>query len=475
MDFADGDRDIIGRGLVAYNLQQVPMTQRELFISIDKKVVDENGTILAGCCGEVYCWNVACIDMLWVDERHRGRGLGARLLAEVEQAAMEENCSLIHLDTFDFQAKDFYLRHGYEVFGALEDCPEGHCRYYLKKKLRRSREMEYITLGKTGLKVSRLGFGGIPIQRLDAAAAKTLLNAVEAAGVNFIDSARGYTVSEELIGQAIEGRRDRFILATKSMARDKEGMAKDIETSLRNFRTDYIDLYQVHNPNLKHLEQITAPGGALEALLEAKTAGKIGHLGLTAHSAEVFGKALELDWVETVMFPYNIVETHGTELMERARAKNIGFINMKSLSGGAIEDARLALRFAAANPNVSVVLPGMYSPEEVEQNAAAVADTSPLTGGELEKVEALRQELGTSFCRRCGYCAPCTVGIDIPNHFVFHGYLSRYGLEDWARSRYAALSAHADDCVECGACEERCPYQLPIREMLKKVAADFAK
>ena len=127
--------------------------------------------------------------------------------------------------------------------------------------------MEYITLGKTGLKVSRLGFGGIPIQRLDAAAAKTLLNAVEAAGVNFIDSARGYTVSEELIGQAIEGRRDRFILATKSMARDKEGMAKDIETSLRNFRTDYIDLYQVHNPNLKHLEQITAPGGALEALL----------------------------------------------------------------------------------------------------------------------------------------------------------------------------------------------------------------
>ena len=335
--------------------------------------------------------------------------------------------------------------------------------------------MEYVTLGKTGLQVSRVGFGGIPIQRIDAEAAKNLLDAVEAAGINYIDSARGYTVSEELIGQAIEGRRDKFVLATKSMARDKAGMAADIETSLKNFRTDYIDLYQVHNPSLKHLEQVLAPGGALEALLEAKEAGKIGHLGLTAHSPEVFEKALELDWVETVMFPYNIVETQGADLMERAKAQNVGFINMKSLAGGAIEDARLAMRFAAANPNVTVVLPGMYSPDEVAQNMEAVSDPSPLTGGELAKVEVMRKELGTSFCRRCGYCAPCTVGIDIPNHFVFHGYLDRYGLQDWARSRYGALAAHADDCVECGACEERCPYHLPIREMLKKVAADFAK
>ena len=335
--------------------------------------------------------------------------------------------------------------------------------------------MEYVTLGKTGLRVSRLGLGGIPIQRVDAEAAKKLLDAVEAAGINFIDSARNYTVSEELIGQAIEGRRDKFVLATKAMTRDREGMAQDIETSLRNYRTDYIDLYQVHNPSLKQLEQINAPGGALEALLAAKEAGKIGHLGLTAHNPDVFRKALELDWVETVMFPYNIVEIQGAELMEQAKAKNVGFINMKSLSGGAIEDAHLALRFAAANPNVSVVLPGMYSPDEVAQNVAAVADASPLTAEELEKVEALRKELGTAFCRRCGYCAPCTVGIDIPNTFVFHGYLARYGLQDWARARYDVLPAHAGDCVECGACEEWCPYQLPIREMLKKIAADFGK
>ncbi len=333
--------------------------------------------------------------------------------------------------------------------------------------------MEYITLGKTGLRVSKMGFGGIPIQRVTAEEAKALLEAVESAGVNYIDTARGYTVSEELIGQAIEGRRDKFVLATKSMARDREAMAKDIETSLGNLRTDYIDLYQIHNPSVQQLEQVCAPGGALEALLEAKEAGRIGHLGLTAHSLEVFQRALELDWVETVMFPYNIVENQGADLMEQAAEKNVGFIGMKPLAGGAIEDAALALRYIAANPHVSVVIPGMYAPEEVAQNAAAVADAAPLSQAEQDRMEQIRKELGTSFCRRCNYCAPCTVGISIPNAFLFHGYLSRYGLADWARSRYEAMPAKAGDCVECGACEERCPYQLPIREMLKKTAADF--
>ena len=333
--------------------------------------------------------------------------------------------------------------------------------------------MEYVTLGKTGLRVSRMGLGGIPIQRVDAAGAAALLEAVEAAGINYIDTARGYTVSEELIGQAIEGRREKFILATKSMARTQEDMARDIETSLRNLRTDHIDLYQIHNPNLQQLEQVCAPGGAVEALQAAKAAGKIAHLGLTAHSLEVFQRGLELDWVETIMFPYNIVENQGTELMEQAAAKGVGFIDMKPLAGGAIEDAALALRFVLSNPHVSIVIPGMYEPQEVSQNAAAAGDSSPLSDEELGKMEQIRQELGTNFCRRCNYCAPCTVGISIPNAFLFHGYLSRYGLEGWARSRYEAMPAKAGDCVSCGACEERCPYQLPIREMLKRTAADF--
>ena len=333
--------------------------------------------------------------------------------------------------------------------------------------------MEYVTLGKTGLKVSRLGFGGIPIQRVDAEAAGKLLEAVRAAGITYIDTARGYTVSEELIGQAIEGHRDQFVLATKTMARDRDGMAKDIQTSLKNLRTDYIDLYQVHNPNLQQLEQVCAPGGALEALMEAKEAGKIGHLGLTAHSAEVFEKALDLPWVETIMFPYNLVETQGEALMAKAAEKNIAVIAMKPLAGGAIEDGRLALRYIRQNPNVTVLIPGMYCPEEVGKNVEAVSDASPLSTEEKARIEEIRQQLGTNFCRRCNYCAPCTVGIGIPNVFLFQGYLRRYGLGDWARDRYNAMAVKAGDCVECGACEERCPYHLPIREMMKAAAKDF--
>ena len=333
--------------------------------------------------------------------------------------------------------------------------------------------MQYVTLGKTGMKISRLGFGGIPIQRIDAAAAKELLEAVRAAGINYIDTARGYTVSEELIGQAIEGHRDEFILATKSMVRDREGMERDIGISLKNLRTDHIDLYQIHNPSPQQLDQVCAPGGALEALMEAKEQGKVRHLGVTAHSVEVFSKAIELPWVETIMFPYNLVETQGEDLMAKAAEKGIAVINMKPLAGGAIEDARLALRYINQNHNITVLIPGMYSPEEVSQNVEAMSDTSPLSAEENARIAEIRQQLGTNFCRRCNYCAPCTVGISIPNVFLFQGYLRRYGLGDWARDRYSALTAKAGDCVQCGACEERCPYHLPIREMLKEAAKDF--
>ena len=239
--------------------------------------------------------------------------------------------------------------------------------------------MEYRVLGKTGLRISRLGFGGIPIQRIDAAGTRALMHQMKAAGINYIDTARGYTVSESFIGEALEGIREDFILATKSMSRTKEAMAADINISLGNLRTNYIDLYQVHNPSMAQLEQVVAPGGALEALIEARDAGKIGHIGLTAHSLEVFQKALELPWVETIMFPYNIVESQGADLIRACSEKNIGFIVMKPLAGGAIEDATLALRYVLANPDVTVAIPGMAELSELEQNIAACNDTSPLS------------------------------------------------------------------------------------------------
>ena len=335
--------------------------------------------------------------------------------------------------------------------------------------------MEYRILGKTGLKISRLGFGGIPIQRIDAEGTRKLMLQMKEAGINYIDTARGYTVSEEYLGEALEGIRDDFIIATKSMARTKETMAADIEISLKNLRTNYIDLYQVHNPNMAQLEQVMAPGGALDALMEAKAAGKIGHIGLTAHAIEVFEKALELPWVETIMFPYNIVESQGEELIKACLEKNIGIIVMKPLAGGAIEDATLAIRYCLNNPAVTVVIPGMAEEKELQQNLSAANDASPLREEELAKIESIRKQLGTQFCRRCNYCQPCVKGINISGCFLFHGYLDRYGLADWARGRYATLPVKASACIECGACENRCPYNLPIRMMLKKVAKDFGE
>ena len=333
--------------------------------------------------------------------------------------------------------------------------------------------MEYKTLGKTGLKVSRMGFGGIPIQKIDEEGTRKLLQDMVRRGINYIDSARGYTVSEQYIGYGLEGIRDQFVLATKSMARTKEAMAADIETSLRNFRTDYIDLYQVHNPSMEQLDQVIGEGGALEALLEAKNAGKIGHIGITAHSTEVFERALTLDWVETIMFPYNIVETQCTHLIHACAEKNIGFIDMKPLAGGNITDGTLAMRYILQNKTCTLAIPGMATLEEIEQNTAAAEQDGPLTPEELAACEAIRAGLSGNFCRRCGYCAPCTVGIDIPGIFTLENYLKHYDLADWARSRYESQTARAGDCIGCGKCEERCPYELPIREKLKGVAKAF--
>ncbi len=337
--------------------------------------------------------------------------------------------------------------------------------------------MQYVSLGSTGLQVSRLGFGGIPVQRIDQPRTRQLLEAAHKAGINYIDTARAYTVSEEWIGQALQqsGLRDEFIIATKCRAITAEEMAEELNASLRSLRTDHIELYQFHNPSPEDFDRIIAPGGALEALKSAHAVGIVEHIGVTAHLAATFEKALACPDIETIMFPYNIVEQQGADLIARCKATGKAFIAMKPLAGGAIESGRLAIRYTLANPGVTVVIPGMAELRELSQNVAAAEDASPLTEEELAACEEVRKSLGTQFCRRCNYCAPCTVGIQIPNCFLFQGYLNRYGLEGWAHERYNTLPVKAGACIECGACETRCPYQLPIRQMLKKVAADFGE
>ena len=335
--------------------------------------------------------------------------------------------------------------------------------------------MEYTNLGNTGLKVSRLGFGGIPIQRITQEEATALIHKLPEYGVNYIDTARGYTVSEEYLGIAMEGIRDKFVLATKSMARTKEAMEKDIETSLKNLRTDHIDLYQVHNAPPAQMDIVTSEGGALEALLEAKAAGKIGHIGVTAHEVATFEMALDMDWVETIMFPYNFVELQAADLIRKCAEKGKGFICMKPLAGGAIENAPLAMRFIASNKDITVNIPGMASEDELKQNVAAVCDPTPISEEELREVQNIRDTLGNQFCRRCNYCQPCTMGINISFCFTINGYLTRYGLKDWAIGRYKGMAVEPNACIECGMCESRCPYHLPIIEMLKDVYSNFQK
>ena len=208
--------------------------------------------------------------------------------------------------------------------------------------------------------------------------------------------------------------------------------------------------------------------------MEAKEAGKILHIGATAHGLEAFERLITEyeDKIETMMFPFNIVESQALELMKQCTEKNIGFIAMKPVAGGNIDNVPLGLKYCLNNKDCTIVIPGMGNVEEVKQNCLATV-FEELTESEKQECDAIRKELGTQFCRRCGYCAPCPQGIDIPSNFLFANYLRKYGLGDWAKQRYGSLKATAKDCVQCGLCETRCPYDLPIRQMLVKVKEDM--
>ncbi|MGX4598389.1 aldo/keto reductase [Faecalimicrobium sp. JNUCC 81] len=325
-------------------------------------------------------------------------------------------------------------------------------------------------LGKSDMNVKRVGFGGIPIQRITQEDTNKVIDELEKQGVNFIDTARGYTISEEYIGNSLYGRREKFFIATKSMSRNYKDMKKDIEISLKNLKTDYIDLYQLHNVKPEEYDLIFDEDKAYRALLEAKQEGKIKHIGITSHGLETIEKAIESDKFTTIQFPYNIVEGQADKAFRKANEKGIGIIVMKPLAGGAIDNATLAIKYILSKDYIDVVIPGMDSVEQVKENTK-VLENLELTEEDNIKIEEIRKNLGKRFCRRCEYCLPCPVGINIPANFLLEGYYTRYNLKDWAKQRYAASNGKANECVSCGLCETKCPYELPIREMLKDVVS----
>lgn len=331
----------------------------------------------------------------------------------------------------------------------------------------RRKTMNYRKLGRTGLMVSEIGFGGIPLQRVTADEAVIVVREALGLGINFFDSARGYTDSEEKLGRALQvTSREGLVLASKSKARLKEEIKRDIETSLRHFRTDYLDLYQLHDLRAGTVKEITAPGGALEGLREAQREGKVRFIGITGHIPSLLLELLQKESFDTVQFPFNYIERDAlTGLLPFAIRQGAGTIIMKPLAGGVFGYPAAALKFILKH-EISTAIPGMKSPAEVRWNAAVSG--SDLSAAEEEQLREEAERIGGRFCRRCDYCQPCPQGIDIPLQMTLKRYSEGYDLHQWALERYLAQEAKPSDCRECGECEEKCPYNLPVRELLQE-------
>lgn len=335
--------------------------------------------------------------------------------------------------------------------------------------------MRKVLLGNTGMDVSVIGLGGIPIQRVNQEEATKIIMEATNRGINFIDTAQGYTISEQYIGNALKkAGRENFYIATKSMSYDYESMKIAVEKSLNSMELDYIDLFQVHNVSKQEqLDLVLSENGALKALVEAKEKGLIKHIGITGHIREILMQAIGHDEFETIQFPFNPVESQGTELFTKALEKGMGTIAMKPMAGGAFTKQKLSLKYIINSNLINLAIPGMDSIEQVIENASVGDDAEPLTKDEQEELNKEIEVLGNDFCRRCGYCKPCPEGIDIPNVFLFEGYVTRYNLPEYGKSKYEALPIKATACVRCRKCERKCPYNLPIVNKLKHAVETF--
>jgi len=329
--------------------------------------------------------------------------------------------------------------------------------------------MKRIVIGKTGLEVNRLGFGGIPIQRVEEdQAIDTVLHAVEK-GVDFIDTSRAYTTSEQRIGIALQQTDKKVILASKSYARTSEGIQADLEASLKELQTDHIDIYQCHYvKGDREYDQVISPGGALEGLVKSKQEGLIGHIGLSSHSLDLFDRVLDDGFFDTIMVCFSFLEPEAQEkIIPKAIEKNVGVIGMKPFSGGVIENSRLALKYVLAQQGI-VVIPGVEHKDLFDENWGIFQGSHELDAVERNEIEEIRKSYEKSFCRRCDYCQPCTEDIPIQLVLGLRSTVKRLGKDGLRKSQFWELVTKARECSECGECESRCPYQLPIPDLIKQ-------
>lgn len=333
--------------------------------------------------------------------------------------------------------------------------------------------MDMVTLGSTGITVNKNGFGALPIQRISLEDAAELARKAYAAGITFFDTARAYSDSEIKLGEAFDGMREKVYIATKTAAQNAEDFWKDLETSLKNLRTDYIDIYQFHNPAF-----CPKPGdgtGLYEAMLEAKAQGKIRHIGITNHRLAVAHEAIESGLYETLQFPFCYLATEkDMEVEEACRKAGMGFIAMKALSGGLINNSRAAYAFEAQYENVLPIW-GVQREKELDEFISYI-DNPPQMDEEIKKlIEHDREELIGDFCRGCGYCMPCPAGIEINNCARMSLMLRRAPSDAWLTEDWQEKMKKIENCLHCNKCKSHCPYGLDTPALLQKNYEDYKK
>ena len=323
-------------------------------------------------------------------------------------------------------------------------------------------KMEKMKLGNTGILATRTAFGVLPLQRRSMADAVKILRRAYDAGINFFDTARVYTDSEEKIGNAFDGMRHDVYIATKSVARDAKALREHLEMSLRMLRTDYVDLFQFHNN--------VPSDDLLETALGFVKEGKVRHVGLTLHAIKDACEAVASGKFETLQFPFSsISDKEDAALVRSCAAAGVGFIAMKPMAGGLIRDVASNFAYIRSFGNVLPIW-GVQHMEELEQFISLEASPPALDDERLAAIEADRAELGGQFCRGCGYCMPCPANIELSMVCRMDLLLARAVAKNFLTPEWREKMALADDCVDCRACVGRCPYHLKPNKLAKRQA-----
>jgi len=331
--------------------------------------------------------------------------------------------------------------------------------------------MEKIRLGRSELMVSRTAFGALPIQRISKADAVKLVRRAVDSGINYFDSANNYSDSEEKLGEALKGLRQDVVISTKSGGKDKKTVLEHIELSLRRLQTDYIDLFQFHNP--EKMPDINDPDGPFAAALEMKEKGYIRHIGITNHRPPVAMEAIASGNFETMQFPFCYLSTDvELNIAKACEAADMGFIAMKGLSGGLLNNAEACYAFVRQYPNV-VPIWGIQHEWELDQWLELDKRNPGMTEELKAVIEKDRAELAGNFCRGCGYCLPCAAEIDIPWAGRMTYLLRRSPYRQFMTDEWYAKMQKIENCIHCDACKSRCPYGLDTPALLQRMLADY--